>query len=118
MTQDNSVYCKFEYSESISSKKNLLSAQVSLLNLLKTAKRYYFLRNEEFRIKSQIYKSLKETETLLNKTRSLFPFIKLPKKVKRQNLQKIEKVQAIEKIDDNLEFQLEEIRRKLKDLEN
>jgi hypothetical protein len=118
MVQENPVYCKIEYSESISSKKELLSAQVSLLNLVKTTKRYALLRNEEFKIKSQIYKNLKETESLLNKTRSLFPFIKVPKKIKRENLQRIEKSPSFERIDDNLEIQLEEIRKKLKDLEN
>ena len=97
--------------------KFLLSSEVSLLNLLKTIKRYSYLRTEEFKIKSKLYKDLKEIDLLLNKTRSLFPFVKIPKNMKRQNLQKIESNTIKSKADDDLESQLEEIQRKLKDLE-
>jgi hypothetical protein len=117
MGQENPVYCKLEYSESLKSKKEILSSQVHLLKILRTIKRYNLLRTEEFKIKAKIYKHLKEIESLLNKTRSLFPFIKLSKRIKRQNLQKMEKSEKIERFNEDLETQLEEIQKKLKSLE-
>ena len=117
MVNENPVYCKLSYSEALDSKKEILSSQIHLLKILRIIKRYKLLKNEEFKIKSKIYKNIKEVESQLNKTRSLFPFIKLSKKLKRQNLQKIEKIEKISKFNDDLEGELEEIQRRLKELE-
>lgn len=120
MVSDNPIYCKFEYSESVESKKKLLSSEVSILNLLKIAKRYSALRSEELKVKAQIFKKLKETEISLNKSRAAFPFIKIPKKVKHSNLQTLQKVEKsfpAEHVESDIELQLQEIQTRLKALE-
>ncbi len=118
MVQENPVYYKLDYSESLNCKKQVLFSQIHLLNLLKIVKRYRLLKNEEYKIKSKIHRNIKEIEILLNKTSSLFPFVKLSKKIKRQNIQKSEKIDKAIKFNDNLEDELEQIQRKLKELEN
>lgn len=118
MAQENPVYCRLDYSESLNSKKKILFSQIHLLKLLKIVKRYKLLKNEEYKIKLKIHKNIKEIEILLNKTRSLFPFVKLSKKIRRQSIQKVEGIEKVIKFNDDLEGELEEIQKRLKELEN
>ncbi|VVB83258.1 Uncharacterised protein [uncultured archaeon] len=116
MEQKNPVYVKMEYSESIESKKNILSTEVSLLNLIKSLKEYHSIRLEELKIKAQIYKAIKELNLTMRKTKSTFPFLKIPEKNKKENLPLREARVPKEKVDNNLESELQEIQEKLRNL--
>jgi len=114
MTKENPVYFKLEYSESIESKKDILSTEVSLLNLIKYLKRYNSLRTEEFKVKSQIYGAIKKMNLNMRKTQSSFPFLKIPNVIKRDNITKKEIPK--EKFDQDLESELREIQNRLASL--
>lgn len=128
MEPENPIYLKLDYNESISSKKDILSLEVSLLRLIKLRKTYHLLEEEEFQIKLNICAELKELEKNVNKVASSLPKLKLSEKIKSKNKEikeKMEKeaseanseVQEPEKPDD-LEIQLSEINEKLKEIEN
>ncbi len=114
MKKENPVYLKLEYSESVYSKKNILSAEMSLLNIAKIIKKYQLLREEEFILRTQIYKLMKEINATIRKTKTSMPSIKISEKQKPEEIQ-IRK----RKIEDNqdLEKQLQEIQEKLRELE-
>jgi len=116
MKTENPVYLKLEYSESVYSKKNILSTEMSLLNIAKIIKKYQLLREEEFILRIQIYKLIKEINSAIRKTKTSMPSIKIPEKQKGDEVQTRER----RKIEDNqdLEEQLQEIQEKLKELEN
>ena len=82
MKDENPVYLKVEYSESVESKRHVLSSELSLLNIMKIIKRYESLRKDEFVLRAQMYKLIKEANALIRKTRNTFPYIKVPEKEK------------------------------------
>jgi hypothetical protein len=115
MTKENPVYFKLEYDESIESKKDILSAEFSLLNLIKSIKKYQSIRAEEFRIKNEIHKAVKKLNLDIRKTQSSFPFIKLSGRTKKEDYTKKEKTQKIE-FNKDLESELREIQNRLASL--
>lgn len=91
--QENPVYLKLGYDESIKSKKDLLFSELSILTILKIMKRYNLLRTEELRIKSEIYRLTRELDLSMRKTKSVFPFLKIPERARRQEIKKMESVE-------------------------
>jgi len=117
MAEENPVYVKFGYSESAGAKIDLLSSEMSLLNILKIAKRYDSLREKELEIKSNIYKNIKKLDLAMKKTKAVFPFINIPKNIKRKELNKKEtKIITEENVDEGLESQLNDIQERLKSI--
>ncbi|MFA5071847.1 MAG: hypothetical protein WC511_05815 [Candidatus Pacearchaeota archaeon] len=113
MTTENPVYLKLENFEARKSKRSILSTEMLLLNIIKTIKNYKQLREEEFILRMQMYKLIKETNLEIRKTRSSFPFIKLPEKQKIEELKYKERKKIERKEDMDLEFQLKEIQERL-----
>ena len=115
---ENPVYLKFGYYESLEAKRDLLSSEMSFLNLLRIMERYNALRLEEMRLKSELYKAIRELDLSLKKTKSSFPFLKIPESAKRQEIVKretSEKIRSVKEIlDENLESQLKSIQDKLR----
>jgi hypothetical protein len=117
MADENPVYFKLEYDESLESKKDILYSDMSLLNLLKIIKRYEAIRLEELRIKSQVYKYAKELELAVKKMKSSLPLLKIPEKEKREELKKgADITRKREDFDDDLKSQLQEIQKRLNSL--
>lgn len=112
---ENSVYIKFENAEARFSKKDILSTEMSLLNIVKAIKNYKTLREEEFVLRMQMYKLIKEANLAMRKTKNSFPFIKLPEKKELEKIKTTER-RKLEKEDTDLEFQLREIQEKLKQM--
>ena len=54
------VHVKLEIGESISSKKNLLSAEINLLNIIKNLEKYRKARDIELKKKSRLRTELKK----------------------------------------------------------
>lgn len=116
---ENPVHLKLGYYESLEAKRDLLSSEMSFLNLLKIMKRYNALRLEEMRLKSELYKAIRELDLSLKKTKSSFPFIKIPESAKREEIVKRETFSrqikpTREILDENLESQLKSIQDKLR----
>jgi hypothetical protein len=118
MTKENQIYVRSEPRESILTKKNILSSELNLINILKIIKRYKYLKEEETILKIKAYKLIKETGTLIRKTRTILPLIKVPEKQKLEEIKENENKKLKEKEDKDLELQLKEIQNKLKELES
>jgi len=116
VVQENPVYIQLGYDESIESKKDFLSSELFLLNIIKIIKRYNSLRMQELDIKSQMYKAVRDLDASIRKMKSAFPFIKIPEKTRREEIMKIEAPIRRENFDENLESQLRNIQDKLKSM--
>lgn len=113
----NPVYFGLEYYEAIKSKKELLSSEMSLLNILKIARKYYSLRKEENDMKAKIYRAVKELDASLRKTKTFFPFLKIPERARRESLKKETSTGTIRKnVDEDLETELRKIQERLRTL--
>ena len=118
MNNENPVYLKLGYYESLEAKKDLLSSEMSFLNLMRAMKRYNALRLEEMELKSGMYKAIRELDSSLKKTKASFPFLKIPERAKREEIVKREAKEEIKPIreqtfDEDLESQLRAIQEKL-----
>jgi hypothetical protein len=117
MANENPVYLKLEYWESLEGKKDILNSEMSLLNLLKIIKKYSAIRTEELEIKSRVYRRMKELVLAMKKVKSSFPFVKVPEKGKKEEFE--EEVYVTKKgedFDEDLKSQLQEIQKRLDSL--
>lgn len=114
--EKNPVYIRFGYDESVQAKKEVLSSEMSVLNVMKIMRRYNLLRDEELKIKVQMYKMVKDLNLAIRKTRSTFPFLKIPKKVKGEEISNKSAVISQEHFDADLEAQLKEIQKRLESI--
>jgi len=118
MANESPVYLRLKHYESVESKKDLLSIEMSFLNLLKDMKNYNEIRQEELNLKSKTYKLMKELDLALKKTKATFPFLKIPGALKKEGLEKKEEIHIRkENFDSDLDSQLREIQEKLRAME-
>jgi hypothetical protein len=117
MTETNPVYVQLGYNESLDSKREILSSEISLLNLIKIIKRYNFLRIEELKIKSRIRQAVKALGTRTREVQTSFPFLKIPQRVGNLNLTEKKSGVIKERVNDDLESQLKEIQERLNSIE-
>ncbi len=115
MEEENPVYVKLEYYESVVSKRDLLSSEKSLLNIIKIVKRYHAIKLEQLKMRSGIHKAIKELDLLVKKTKSTFPFFNLPELTKREGLIKEMNISE-ENSEEDIELELREIQKKLDEL--
>jgi hypothetical protein len=117
MIDENPVYFKLDYNESLESKKDILYSEMSLLSLLKIIKKYNVWRSGELEAKTQLYKRIKELELAVKKIKTSLPFLKIPEKEKKEELKKeVKIIKKDEDLDYDLKLQLQEIQNKLDSL--
>ncbi len=130
MEGENPVYLKVGYYESLGAKREVLSSEASLLNLIKIMRRYNSLKKEELRIRASIYKTIKELNSKVRETKSYFPFFEIPEKfkkkeprVKKESVHKVDKkipqiqLPPQKKQDIHLESELMDIQNRLREIE-
>ncbi len=115
MANENLVHIRLDSSELIDSKKEILSTEADLIRILQALKKYSVLRANELRLKARFLKKLKETKIELKKLEEILPKPEIPKILKEIDREKEKFSISLKK--DNLEFQLDEIQRKLRELE-
>lgn len=111
---DSPIYSKIEYSEAVSAKRNLLSAQASILNIIKKIENYKILRKREFILKLKLKDDLSETKANINKILKDLPQIPKTKLLNVQDKQ-FKSEREIKKSSD-IESELAEIKNKLASL--
>ncbi|MDD5012226.1 MAG: hypothetical protein PHQ66_01090 [Candidatus Nanoarchaeia archaeon] len=114
---NNPVYFRLGYYESVDAKKDLLSSEMSFLNIIKIARKYNSLRAEEFEIRSKIYQTIRELNAALKKTKNYFPFFKIPERTAVGEIKKISPPAIKKDFDEKLENELMSIQDKLKAIE-
>ncbi|MCX6747014.1 MAG: hypothetical protein NTU63_02670 [Candidatus Pacearchaeota archaeon] len=114
MEPENPIYIKFEKYEALQSKRDILFLEISLLNIMKTMRRYHLLREEELSKKKELIREIKALKTNLRRCNS-FPLIKLPRRIRIKELEE-KPTKPIKIFGDDLESQLKNIQEKLKSL--
>ncbi len=115
MNNENLIHIRLNSDELINSKKEILSTEADLIKIMQTLKKYQILRTNELRLKARLLKKLKETKVEIKKLEEILPMPKIPKILK--GIESEKEMFNISPKRDNLEFQLEEIQRKLRELE-
>ena len=73
MTEGNLIHVKFEHSEMLEAKKDILHSEIFLLKTIQKMKAYRTLRKKELRTKSGFLRKLREIKTIINKIQKTFP---------------------------------------------
>ena len=106
-------HIKIDYNEALNAKRNVLSAEIDSLEVIKKIKSYKLLRKEENNIKNRLKKEISSIKSTLSLLES-----NLPKEIKEmqdeeqnklRNKEKDKRIQA----KDNSKSELEDIKRKL-----
>lgn len=110
LKEENPIYLKIDCEAALSSKKELLSYQMSLINIVKSIKKYRLLREKEEALRRILQNNLKLTVEDIKKIELKMPKIESSK----GNEKEIQKQEPkIEYYSEDLDFELEKIKRKL-----
>jgi hypothetical protein len=116
--KENLVHVKVDYSDAINSKKEFLSSELNLLQTASIIKRYTRLRLEELKIKNRLLSKIKELKTDSTRLQIVLPKIKIhTEKIAEEKKEDKEFDLPKRYIKDDLEFELQDIQRKLMELE-
>ena len=108
-------HLKLDYEKAVITKKQLLSSELGLLNIIKKIREYRLARMNEFIIKNKLKTELKLLETKLNLILSSLPKTN-SKKIQKTQKSKDEPALKKDSKKGNIEKQLEEIKEKLRRL--
>ncbi|GAH97997.1 unnamed protein product [marine sediment metagenome] len=118
MKNENLIHVKLEYGEALQSKRDVLSSEMNLLRITGIIKKYRILRLEELKIKSKLYRKIKEVITNMRNTQTTLPKLKIPEILKKTEETEKPELQIKEKqYDGSLGSQLQEIQDKLNSLQ-
>jgi len=116
MNQENPVHVRLNYLESKDAKKSILSSEINLLELKKGLQNYRNLRIKELEKKEKLAQKIRSLKSEMGKLIKILPKMKAPLR-KKQESQANEKVFQRKSNFSSLEQELNEIRLKLKKLE-
>ena len=126
MKSENSIHIRFNYNGAVESKRDILKAEISLINLVRDIATYKEMRSLELQRKLDLMKKMKELRATMRSLTGTLPKLKIPKileeekkketpKEKEEEHPKVKEIKkAIHK--DDLEPQLQEIKEKLRSL--
>ncbi len=119
---ENFIHLKFEHEEAIASKRDLLTSEMDLLNIIKSFERFMALREMELKLKAKFFREAKKLETEIKRLEKSLPDVEVPKALKSNTPKKFSESRRSEISEiktaksDDLESQLMEIQRKLREL--
>jgi hypothetical protein len=120
MVGENLIHIKLEYKEALQSKKDLLSSQMALLKAEKTIRGYRSYRAQGFQLRENLSKKIKGLRSSMWNLQKSLPKLKIPgilkKEVREEELH--EYPEGGETYDGDLEKQLHDIQRRLKELQS
>jgi len=129
MKSETPLHIRFELNEALSSRGSFIKNQIDIKRILNAISRYDQLREEESSLRTKIERKITETSANIARLEKDLPKVRIPKILEKQERLakkeasqfksiKLEKVEEFKvKGDDSLEKQLEEINRKLKELQ-
>ncbi len=112
---DSFIHVRLEYEEVIKSKRDILSSELDIINIIKSMNKYVALRNAEFDLKAQFYREIKKIAMEIKMLEAALPHIKVPKILGPSEEKPAERM-IVSKDETGLEEQLREIQRRLKAL--
>lgn len=115
------IHIKFEQSEALNSKKQILLSEKTLIEIMKTIRNYKELRKKELIFKTKLQKKILETLNTIKKLQNALPketFHDLPKKqdFELNYLQEKIKKAKEQKYNQDLENELRNIQEKLRSI--
>lgn len=127
MESDKLIHVKIDYSEGVEAKKDILNAQMSLIKILQSIKKYHSLRANELKVKTKLKSTFTRTKTNLTKLNATIPKIKIPEilhkedsekhtQEKKIDIKEVVEKQRQQKVQDELSMELQDIQAKLKGL--
>lgn len=116
MENNNLIHVKLDYDEALIGKKDVLSLQINLIEILKRIQRFKAFRDQELKNKIEIVKQIKKTRATFNRLQAHLPKPNFPKKFGKHKETYQLHSEAFLKTNTSLEAQLKEIERKLKEL--
>ena len=118
MSSENVIHIRLNYIEALKAKRNILSLELSSLNIAKKIARYRAIRMEELGLKSILYGKIKEAKSNIRKLQILLPNPKIPRIVKRgYAIEKHLEAEGVLHDEGDIESQLREIQRRLEGLQ-
>ncbi len=122
MTSEQLIHLKLERGEALRLKKDLLSTQMGLLKTARTLRGYGYFRSEELKLKTALYKEIKDVKFNIGKLQKILPKLKVPEILKRrEGIETVKTAQPREEKEtyrgDDLEIQLQEIQNRLNNLQ-
>ena len=121
---ENFIHLKFEHSEAVNSKRDLLTSEIELLNIIKSFEKFMALRALELKLKSKFFRESKKIEAEVKHLEKSLPDVEIPRVLKSNAPKKISEMRRTEISEptlkttrnDTLESQLADIQRKLREL--
>jgi len=120
MKNENLIHVKLEYEEALQSKRDVLSSEMNLIQIIKVMRQYRFLRLKELKTKLKLYQKIKEVITDIKKVQTVLPKLKIPEILQKGKITEEPKRLEIKEepyYDKSLESQLKDIQRKLNALQ-
>ena len=112
------VHVKLEPRELIQAKRDMLSIERDLLNLVKLVKRYHTFRTEELKQKAELQKRIKDLNMNLKLLQKTLPILHIPEILKKDHDHKENGGFGVDHVvsspsDTNIENQLKDIQNRL-----
>lgn len=121
MSSESTLHIRFGYREAFQAKKDILSAEMDSLKIVRSIMRYKTVRLAELGLKSKIYSRMKDLKLNIRKLENVLPkSTKLPSILKKEEKEEAKKVQKKKKAiapAADIESQLSEIQKKLAELQ-
>lgn len=119
MPSENLIHIKLEREEALEAKRDILASQIVLLKILKRINNYRVHRARESELRLTLNKKIKELKAGIGNLQRTLPQLKVPKVLnKGANIEEKRAAKTSVGIQDlSIEGQLQEIQRKLDDLQ-
>ena len=119
MSEENQIYIKFENAEAVLSKQDVLFSEMALLKIAQKIKGYNFYRLKEFELKLILYKKIKGLQMSFGGLQKSLPKPRIPDILKKFFKEEEEyKATKVKSIDRSIEEQLQEIEKRLNELQS
>jgi hypothetical protein len=113
---DNFIHIRLEYDEARQTRKDLLASEIDTLNIRKSIERYNAMRHVELDLKAKFFREMKKILKDIKSLEAGFPKVESTKEPETPTQKAVKTVVAKTQKNDELENQLLEIQRKLRNL--
>jgi len=116
MDNKNIIHVKLEFVEAKEDKKQILSLEARMLQMLSAIKKYHELRGLELKTKQKINFKLRQTSANLTKLKRIIPKIESQKRIIK-DVESIHKTKYPTNKKSDIEMQIQEIQDRLKTID-
>ena len=113
LIEENPIYVEIFSEEAIKSQRDVLSYQMSLINMMKSIRRYGLIRNNEMILRINLQNTIKNNGENINNRLKNFPKVE---GYKHKQKEIVDESPKIEYYNQDLESQLAQIRKKLEEI--